>query len=151
MSWSSLFFFSNPNGEVGRQYSATSNVIGGSTSLLPNQNNKQILATFNYLPIGVYSVSTQVYINWKQGIDIEYCAIGLSQTASNPLNIFPETTLVASQSIDSSTAITAPLNANFIISVTNANPYYIYIDTTIGGSVSPTFTTNTGCIATKLA
>jgi hypothetical protein len=150
MSWSSLFGFSGANGDIGSQYSAFSNITIGA-SIPQNMNSKIALATFNYLPIGVYSISTQVSVNWKQGIDIEYCAIGVSQPPFPPVAMFPETTLVASQSTDAATAVTAPLNANFIITVSNANPYYINMDVTIGGSVSPQFTTICSCVATKLA
>jgi hypothetical protein len=153
MSWSSLFAFDRPNGEVGRQYSATSTIIPNVSQLFPNSNNKAVLATFNFLPIGVYNVSFQISINWKQGIDIEYGAIGLSQVPSSgsPVVFFPQVTFAASQSQDATTQVIAPLNANFIFSVTNANPYYIWIDTTIGGSVTPVFTSTANCIATKLA
>lgn len=151
MSWNSLFSFSNPNGDVGRQFTGTSTIIAGVTQLVPNSNNKAVLATFNYLPMGVYNISTQVDINWTQGITINYCEIGLSQSIDNPVALFPATSLLINLIANATSAINSSLNANFIISVTNANPYYIYIDTTIGAGGTPVFTTTTTCIATKLA
>jgi hypothetical protein len=150
MSWRSLFAFDNPNGEVGRQFTATSNYTIGA-SLIQNSNNKTILATFATLPIGVYSLTFQTDIDWKQNISISFCEIGLSQTASNPVAIFPSSSLLINLINNAVNNINSPLNANFIFSVTNANPYYIYINTTIGGSVSPQFTSVATCIATKLA
>jgi len=57
MSWSSLFAFDNPNGEVGRQFTAIPN---SSLIYATYLTGSQKMATFNNLPIGIYSVSVSI-------------------------------------------------------------------------------------------
>jgi hypothetical protein len=149
MAWRSLFAFDNPNGEVGRQYSATSTITNNQQIPISATDQFILLATFSNLPIGVYSVSTQVLIDWGDIAVITAAYIGLSQSLS-PLAIFPSTTLVAVQATNISNVLPITQNANFVISVTNANPYYIYLQVNNQSAIS-LFKSTATSIATKLA
>jgi hypothetical protein len=149
MAWRSLFAFDNPNGEVGRQYSATSTITINQQIPISATDQFILLATFSNLPIGVYSVSTQVLIDWGDIAVITAAYIGLSQSLS-PLEIFPSTTLVAVQATNISNVLPITQNANFVISVTNANPYYIYLQVNNQSAIS-LFKSTATSIATKLA
>lgn len=148
MSWSSLFAFSNPNGDVGKQISGVSNVAISNTLSVTGAIAYTKIATFNSLPIGVYSISTQSTLTMAANTDTRNINIGLSQTNGTPVALFPETSNAIIISALSSYNVI--LNSNFIISVTNANPYYIYMEYNIV-SGSATFASITTAIATKLA
>jgi hypothetical protein len=168
MSWRSLFAFDNPNGEVGRQYNATITNLAG-TELVSNASLSQNIATFNVLPIGVYSVAMNIPMesiiyNSISSTSFNFWIIGAGSTATTAA-LFPYNTIVPVYTTYSypasggGTAYSASyISVNFIISVTNSNPIYInssslFINNIVGKNVrfnSPIWNTTT-CIATKMA
>jgi hypothetical protein len=159
MSWNSLFAFSNPTGRVGSQYTAISNSTLNGVALDAPVNGVTNLAQFPSLPIGVYSISVQYQVDIPANAAINiiqyFWSIGVSTIGSTSPIIYPSINIGApSTSINPLTTNTnAPINANFIVSVTSSNTIYINNIYFMNSSNIVFFDNpvNIVCIATKMA
>jgi hypothetical protein len=171
MSWRSLFAFDNPNGEVGRKFTATINASLAGTMLQDSiYASPQSIASFNTLPVGVYSVSltipidnlelpgsspsTTIFANW-------YIGPGASPTSNVTFPNYSVVPLYTTYTFPGSGTgsiafLTTYVSANFIVSVTNSNPIYIVSNSQFNPSNSNfkfstnQWNSNATCIATKL-
>jgi hypothetical protein len=165
MSWSSLFAFSNPTGEVGKTYSAANVIItatvGGTANATPVQN----LAIFTGLPIGIYSVSISIPLSNASGTAtaLDYWNVGasiLGATSSTfglgSTTIIPFPTTIAAENAspilvkdfilnNTSGAATIYINSSFVNGGTN-NAQLAWNATTLAG-----VGTSSIIVATKLA
>ena len=158
MSWSSLFSFSNPNGELGKTFTAT--IASLNSTLVTSGGGVQNLASFASLPVGVYAISMDVPLvtNTTTGTNlvVSNWEIGASTTSTSS-TIFPSSSAVSLRTTYTppGSAISSVINVNFIISVTSANPVFINSSIACGTNdfllYSATYTTLANCVATKLA
>ena len=151
MSWRSLFHLDNPNGEVGRQFNGTL-TISGDTPLSVGVNQVFNLYYFDTLPIGVYSIFT-FFAFYKTTDTITNKVItGIS---TSPVSSVFQKSYINTSLTQITTGLGSVPNYNssyMIYKVTNANPIYINILSTISSGNAVLEPANSFfCIATKLA
>jgi hypothetical protein len=157
MSWNSLFAIENANGRIGSSYSATgvalTDVVGASAV--------QNLASFNGLPVGIYSVFVSVPLaniagtataldNWIIGASSASAVSSVFALGSKSVISFP--TIIAAETT------TPTLTIDFILNnTTGTTPIYINSNFVNGAnpnaqlSWAATLATTATFVATKLA
>jgi hypothetical protein len=151
MSWSSLFAFSNPNGNIGRQFSAIPNTA--AAGIIPEGSSLINFYYFNSLPVGVYNIQLSFLLNDPNETtqyNLLISGIGTEPTTSQS-SLFPVNYNVALPITNGLLAFPI-FTSTFTINVTNANPIYINVYLLVSPSIYFDFNNNFNyCIATKLA
>lgn len=159
MSWNSLFSFANPNGEIGKQFSASNASLNNVDVEL---STIQTLATFTSLPVGIYSVqasfpvlntaATTVVNFWRVGAGLD-TATQASAVALGASSITGFATTVVSIA---GGATQATMVVNFILN-NSSGASTILINSVsdllaVGAlEFGTTFSTTASFVATKLA
>jgi hypothetical protein len=159
MSWSSLFSFSNPNGEIGKSYTATGVALATLVGPTADTTIVQNLASFTSLPVGVYSVSISIpLVNTAGTTSIaESWLVGASLASNNATFTFGSKAIATFPTAIASAAATPILSTDFLLYNvgTNSTAAPIYINSSFtSGAVDNTILSFNGTatiVAVKIA